>query len=88
MKLMTKRIKHKKLLEQVDKYYTQKIMEDGATYKGVDWNSEESQNLRFDQLLKVTGDERDCYVLDYGCGYGAMALYMRERGFKGQYFSP
>lgn len=80
------RDKHKKLLEQVEKYYTQKIGEYGATHKGVDWNSQESQNLRFDQLLRVTRDERDCSIIDYGCGYGAMASYMRGRGYTGQYF--
>lgn len=79
-------IKHQKLLKQVENYYTQKIEEHGATHLGVDWNSIESQNLRFDQLLKITGDERDCSIIDYGCGYGAMASYIRRNGYRGEYF--
>lgn len=79
------RVKHENLLERVKKYYTQKIVEHGATHRGVDWNSPESQNLRFDQLLRVIGNERDCSIIDYGCGYGAMASYIRRRGYKGLY---
>lgn len=78
--------KYEKILKQVNKYYTQKIAEYGATHQGVDWNSPESQNLRFDQLLKVTRDESDSSIIDYGCGYGAMAAYIRERGYTGPYF--
>lgn len=77
--------KHEKLLKQIDKYYTQKIVEHGSTHLGVDWNSQESQNLRFDQLLKVTRDEKDSSIIDYGCGYGALAPYIRGRDYTGQY---
>lgn len=77
---------HQKLLDQVKDYYTQKILEHGATHEGVDWNSPESQILRFDQLLRVTRDEHDCSIIDYGCGYGAMAPYIRGLGYTGQYF--
>jgi SAM-dependent methyltransferase len=75
-----------KILSQVSDYYTNKILLHGATHEGVDWNSLESQTLRFGQLLKVTGQDRDCSVLDYGCGYGAMARYMRDSGHSGLYF--
>lgn len=83
--MSVERNKHVELLRQVETYYTQKIEQYGATYKGVDWNSQESQNVRFDQLLMITGDERDCSIIDYGCGYGAMAAYMRKHGYTGKY---
>lgn len=79
------KIKHQKLLKQVDNYYSQKILAHGATHLGVDWNSTESQNLRFDQLLKITSDERTCSIIDYGCGYGALASYMRKKRYTGDY---
>ena len=60
------------ILDTVNDYYTQKIKEFGVTPKGVDWNSAESQEMRFGQLCKVI-DRKDMFsVLDYGCGYGAM----------------
>src|SRR3972149_3399723 len=80
------RIKHQEILRQVEQYYTRKLTEHGATHKGVDWKSEESQSLRFDQLVKVTRGERDSSIIDYGCGYGAMARYLRGLGYAGQYF--
>lgn len=55
-------------------YYAHKLSAHGVTPQGVDWNSDESQQLRFSKLLGVMEDERDEYtVLDYGCGYGALA---------------
>ena len=75
-----------KLLNQIEAYYTGKVREHGATHRGVDWNSTESQELRFRQLLKIVRNELDASVNDYGCGYGAMARYMREHGYKGLYY--
>lgn len=48
----------------------------GATAKGVDWNSPESQSLRFEQLLKVCDLSQPFSINDYGCGYGALAEYL------------
>ena len=46
-----------RIINQVNKYYTEKVLEFGATPKGVDWNGVESQELRFAQLLKVADRE-------------------------------
>lgn len=74
------------LLQKVAQYYTGKINEHGATHRGVDWNSQESQEVRFEQLLKITEGDAQASVLDYGCGYGAMARYMQAHGFAGRYY--
>jgi SAM-dependent methyltransferase len=67
----------KEILKHVDQYYTDKIIKYGATPRGVDWNGEESQTLRFNQLLKVTEDETEPFsILDFGCGYGALLEFM------------
>lgn len=65
------------IIKQVDQYYTDKIKTFGATPQGVDWNGEESQKLRFGQLLKVINQQDSFSVLDYGCGYGSMFEYMK-----------
>lgn len=65
-----------KLLEDVAKYYSCKIAEHGDTPRGVDWNGEESQILRFEQLLKVVGTPQGFSLVDLGCGYGALYDYM------------
>lgn len=65
------------ILKQVDQYYTDKIKTFGATPQGVDWNGEESQKIRFEQLLKVIHQKDTFSILDYGCGYGSMFEYMK-----------
>jgi SAM-dependent methyltransferase len=64
---------------QVGQYYTAKVAAHGATPSGVDWNSAESQRLRFAQLLKVIGTPEPFSINDYGCGYGALADYLQEQ---------
>lgn len=69
-----------KILKGVENYYTSKIKEHGASPKGVDWNSEESQNLRFEQLLNIIPDASAKFsLLDYGCGFGSMYKFMKEK---------
>ncbi len=68
------------LIQEIDKYYTQKLKEFGATAKGVDWNSDESQHLRFEKLLAVIGPPREFFsVLDYGCGFGSLYHEIENR---------
>ena len=67
------------ILNQVNHYYTQKIIENGATPKGVDWNSEESQQLRFEVLSSLIKEKQHFSVLDYGCGYGSMYDYFKTK---------
>jgi SAM-dependent methyltransferase len=64
------------LLHKVERYYSAKFEQHGATAQGVDWNSEDSQRLRFEQLLKAVDPELAFTLNDYGCGYGALADYL------------
>jgi SAM-dependent methyltransferase len=70
---------------QARDYYETKLRAHGATPAGVDWNSLESQELRFALLANLWRDEADASILDYGCGYGALADYLRARGHRGTY---
>jgi SAM-dependent methyltransferase len=65
------------LIERVAAYYEGKLRDHGATPAGVDWNSEASQQLRFQQLLRIVmPQERPGTLNDFGCGYGALADYL------------
>ena len=68
------------ILRDVAVYYTRKLQEHGATARGVDWKSPESQTLRFDQLLKVCDADTAFSIVDYGCGYGALVGHLMSRG--------
>ncbi len=67
------------LLVDVADYYTRKLVEHGETPRGVDWNSEDGQQLRFAQLLKLLDVADGFSVLDLGCGYGALIEALRTR---------
>lgn len=71
-----------KFLDDINNYYTEKIRSHGATSKGVDWNGEESQFLRFYQLSKIYLDDKDrisqASLIDLGCGYGAYLEFLTE----------
>ncbi len=65
------------LLDEVAQYYSSKLATHGACARGVDWNGEEGQNLRFEQLCRVFQPSRPLSVNDLGCGYGALWDYLR-----------
>lgn len=65
---------------RVADYYTGKLREHGPTHQGVDWNSRESQEVRFAQFMRVIPIGEPVSVLDYGCGYGAFAEYLEKVG--------
>jgi SAM-dependent methyltransferase len=67
------------LLKEVSDYYSAKLAEHGETPRGVDWNGEESQLTRFEQLSKIIVQPSGFSVNDLGCGYGAMLGYLDSR---------
>lgn len=83
-------LKDEEILKGVERYYTEKVTAHGATSLGVDWNSKESQYLRFEQLCKVLPATGHMDVLDFGCGYGELVNYLdtlnREASFNYQGF--
>ena len=74
------------ILDAVERYYSAKFDEHGARAEGVDWNSAESQELRFEQLAHLFRGRTDAFsVNDLGCGYGAFASFLRRRSYEARY---
>lgn len=71
--------------ETVARYYSERLRLHGPTARGVDWNSADSQELRFERLLTAIDDESANGLNDYGCGYGALADHLVRGGFRFQY---
>jgi len=67
------------LLKEVAEYYSSKLARHGETPRGVDWNSEESQVLRFEQLGMIFNTSDPFSVNDLGCGYGAFCDYLDQK---------
>jgi len=71
--------------QAVSAYYSNKVKQHGPTALGVDWNSIESQELRFSQLTKVIDPCEEFSVNDLGCGYGALVSYLAKHHPRFQY---
>ena len=73
-----------RIIATVGRYYTDRVRQFGATPRGVDWSSAESQAMRFDRLLELLPPAQvadpPVSLIDYGCGYGALADYLAARG--------
>tara|TARA_B110000971_G_C20004388_1_gene498376 strand:- start:1139 stop:1759 length:621 start_codon:yes stop_codon:yes gene_type:complete len=76
----------KKNLSEINKYYSEKIIEHGASSHGVDWNGQESHFLRFEQLCKVLQKDDKFSVLDYGCGFGSLIEFLDKHNYQYKYF--
>jgi len=70
--------KTSQFLLPVANYYSAKLAEHGQTPQGADWNCEEGQNLRFEQLTKVIELGGPYSLNDLGCGYGALYDYLKK----------
>jgi SAM-dependent methyltransferase len=57
----------------------------GPTARGADWNSRQSQELRFSQLTRIIVPKSRFSVIDYGCGYGALIPFLLRRFSAFQY---
>lgn len=67
------------ILADVSTYYTAKLVANGPTPRGVDWNGEEGQRIRFTQLTKIVDQLDPFSIIDLGCGYGALYDYLAGR---------
>lgn len=67
------------LYDEVERYYTRKVLAHGATPLGADWTCQPTQELRFIQLLKLCDFSRAFSLNDVGCGYGALAGFLARR---------
>ncbi len=79
--LTTGALSHSGIAQNAAAYYSARVREFGPTPQGADWNSGESQTLRFDQLLQIVDRDQPFAVLDYGCGYGALLDHLNGKGY-------
>ncbi|MDD3463378.1 MAG: class I SAM-dependent methyltransferase [Sulfurospirillaceae bacterium] len=62
-------------------FYENAIKRYGLSAKGLNWNSQASQQVRFEVLYKLLYEEiPTCSVVDAGCGFGDFYLFLKDRG--------
>jgi SAM-dependent methyltransferase len=72
-------MKKKNSIENIQNYFSKKFSNYGPTPMGLDWNSEDSQTIRFDQISKIIDPAAPYTIIDYGCGYGAFFDYLSSK---------
>jgi len=72
-------------IDRTRKYFEDLLAIYGMTPRGVDWNSENAQNTRFIQLLKICDFSKPFSILDYGSGYGALVELLTASGCEFEY---
>jgi hypothetical protein len=72
-------------MNEIQNYFAGKLKQFGATPRGVDWNSNGAQDIRFRQLAKIIDrPERPFSILDYGSGFGSFFDYLVSQNIKPQ----
>jgi len=59
-------------------FYKKSIRKYGATAEGVHWNSEHTQQIRFEIIASLLSDVNDLVIADAGCGFGHFYDYLEE----------
>jgi SAM-dependent methyltransferase len=73
-------------LRPITDYYTEKIITFGPTPNGVDWKDSKSQSIRLEKIAQILPRDEIFSLNDLGCGYGELAIYLRDSAFKFKYF--
>jgi len=68
----------------IKQHYRQLLETYGDTFESAQYSSRESQEARFDVLSSV-GDLDHAKVLDFGCGTGHFATYLKASGIQCDY---
>ena len=68
------------ILQTVDRYYSEKLRQFGATHRGVDWSTASSQELRFERLLQVLDESDEVSLIEgrmfqFGTNEAALARH-------------
>lgn len=63
-----------------ERFYSSAIEKYGTTARGVNWNSKQTQTIRFKTILKLLPKKlKDYTILDAGCGFGDFYFYLEDK---------
>ncbi len=74
------RAQHRTPADDAVAHYESLLDQHGPIAPGVGWNSEFAQHERFERLCEILpADDTGVSVLDFGCGFGALAEFLAAR---------
>ena len=65
-----------------EKYYSEVVLRHGVSAQGVHWNSQKTQYKRFEILLEMLAMDEHTSLVDVGCGFADLYLYLKEKKMK------
>lgn len=65
---------------KIKNYFLDCFNKFGVTPMGLNWNSIEAQEIRFEQVSKVINYTEPYSIIDFGCGYGSLINYLKLKG--------
>ena len=68
------------ILDAVERYYSGRFAEHGATARGVDWNSRSRRSCASSSCSRSAAADGEFSLNDYGCGYGALISALESCG--------
>jgi len=65
--------------QKIKEYFLDHFQKFGPSPEGLNWNSKEAQEIRFEQLCKLIDFSVPFSIVDYGCGYGSLIDYLKQK---------
>ena len=65
-----------------EKYYSEVVSRHGVSAQGVHWNSQKTQYRRFEVLVEMLAVDQNTSMVDVGCGFADLYLYLKEKKIK------
>jgi SAM-dependent methyltransferase len=65
--------------------YTKRFNEFGYSPETLGWGKNSKQTVRFSVLAENALKDKNCSVLDIGCGFADLYLYLKSNGWSGSY---
>ena len=69
-----------RIVAEVGRFFGEKLARLGPNPAGLDFNSEAAQTIRFRQFVRLLDFSAPFSLIDFGCGYGALAPYLLNLG--------
>lgn len=76
---------HERDVLSLKELYKERIAQYGDRPEGACWSSADSQNKRLEVLTQID-DLRGMKILDFGCGTGALATFLKARNISVNYY--
>lgn len=71
--------------ELIHNYYEDKLRQHGPTAQGMDWKNEDTQYLRFENIIKYINFNNAPSILDVGCGAAELNHFLLKRSLSFSY---